>query len=83
MNNYFSFLFCFHPNQTDIYYSGMPIGHIREGIFAPHKFKLADGSFRELTIQDLPHPCEFGSIEELKEKLFTTINAISIKSRNE
>ena len=53
MSDYKSFLICFHPNQTELYKNGLPIGVIRDGQFKVHQRKLADGSAVDIR-PDLP-----------------------------
>jgi len=77
--SYFSFLLCCRDNQTDIYYNGLPVGQIINNEFKLHQFKLSNGSIRALTLEDLAHPCPFGDIEELKERIIEFIGKIKIE----
>jgi hypothetical protein len=44
MSNYTSFLICFHPDHTDIYHNGLPLGVIRDGVFRIHENTMPDGT---------------------------------------
>lgn len=43
-NEYHSFLVCFHPGHTDIYFNGLPIGVIRADVFTIHEHTMPDGT---------------------------------------
>ncbi len=75
---YFSFLICRHPKQIDIYYNGVPLGLIREGVFVPHQFKLLDGTGRSVGLNQLPEPCPFNSVDELKAELSQIVSTIQL-----
>lgn len=76
MFNYYSFLICVHPTQVDIYYCGMPLGKIENGQFIIHEFLNPDTTKRTLTLQDLPNPCPFNSIDELKIAIHSFVDQI-------
>jgi hypothetical protein len=80
-NSYFSFLICSHPDLINIYYTGIHIGSIHKGEFKICKIKQGDIE-RELTIQDLPDPCPFSTIEELKNYLIEIIKKINLKEKS-
>jgi hypothetical protein len=74
--NYYSFLICRHETHTDFYFTGRQIGVLRNGEFKIHEVVMPDGSKRELTIRDMPQPCPFESLAELRheiEKLVSTM----------
>lgn len=87
MSNYFSFLICSHPADEsseprkpvliNLYYSGIPIGIISDGLFAPHVFiNPVNGSRKTITINDLPNPCPFKGFAELKAAVISAVSKI-------
>jgi hypothetical protein len=74
--NYFSFLLCFHSKVINVYYCGLPLGCVEDNLFQLHQFTNADGSKRKLTINDLPEPCPFGSLEEVINNIIITLQLI-------
>lgn len=80
-NKYFSFLLCVRDSGVDIYYNGIPIGVIKNGEFKIHQFIMPDGEKKDLTINNLPEPCEFKSLEELKNCIIEYISKIKDTSK--
>lgn len=79
MSSYYSFLVCAHPEHVDLYYCGMPLGSITAHGFELHQFlNSATGTRRPLTLDDLPHPCPFETVEELKTALREFVGAIQL-----
>lgn len=75
---YVSFLACFHPDVTNLYVNGLPIGLIEGGAFKVHEY-MVRGNPRPLRFHDLAHPVPFKTVEELKASLIAAIQAIQIE----
>lgn len=52
MNDYKSFLICFHQDHTDVFLNGLPLGVIRKGRFAIHEYILPSGQTKPVEISD-------------------------------
>lgn len=64
MNNYTSFLICFHDGHTDIFRDGLPIGVIRDGRFDLHQQAMPDGTKQPISIEGL---------RDLKRRVFEAV----------
>lgn len=79
-SSYYSFLLCVHPGHADLYYTGIPLGQIRDGVFIPHQLNAAGGGKRELTIRDLPDPCPFQTMDQLREAITGFVSLLQFQS---
>jgi len=64
--DYESFLICFHPNNTEIYRCGQPIGAIKDGKFEAHKKTLPSGEKEEVKLP-------YETLERVQLVLTTTL----------
>ncbi len=65
MDEYDSFLICFHKQHIDVYHNGMPLGVIRDGKFEVYKFTMPNGTKHPITIT----PKLLERVEEVIQKM--------------
>ena len=70
---YCSFLICRHPDSTQMYLNGRPIGEVRDGKFTP-----AQLNGKDITMRDLAEPFPFHSLTDMKHVLTVLVQLIEI-----
>ena len=75
--NYFSFLVCSHPDRSDFYLNGRPIGIMSpEGKFTPHKLSIPNHEPVEVDIGSIAGQPMKG-MGELIEWLIGVVNGLN------
>lgn len=72
---YVSFLVCIHPDKTDVYFNGLPIGKVESGVFVPQVYSMGKEE-RVIRLTDLNHPCPFNTVAEVKTALIDIVDKI-------